>query len=337
MSFKSTSLEEHLDAILLSKNRPALARSVIPSLLKAIGGVAEQLRSAQQVSAIGSSNSFGDEQLNVDVLAEKIIREEIEHCPTIATASSEEDPVERPVRSEEKLRSSTAASGPEIYTIAFDPLDGSSIIAPNWTVGTIIGVWEGDSALGGSPASQQVVSILGVFGPRTTAIVAVRVPEAIEPTCFELGLVQTGDTTTCEIVRPEVKLSSEPFKTRYFAPANLRSAAENEKYAKLINHYITQNYTLRYCGGLVPDIIHALVKGHGVYVSPVTEKNKAKLRRLFELVPIALIIECAGGKAIDPTTGEDILATPILDCDERGGLVCGTAQEVSFVKQSFGM
>lgn len=331
MSSESSKLESHLKKISLDIARPALSRSVIPSLLKCIADVAQELRHSQQVSAVGSSNAFGDEQLNVDVLAEAIIREAIASCPSIVTASSEEDPVERLTRGAE-----TAATT-ERYTIAFDPLDGSSIIAPNWTVGTIIGIWDGDSALGSDPASKQVASILGVFGPRTTAIVAVRVPGAVEPNCFEVALDQTADGITHEVVRPEVKLSSPPFKTRYFAPANLRAAAEDQKYSNLINHYITSKYTLRYSGGLVPDVVHALVKGHGIYVSPVTATSKAKLRRLFELAPIALIVECAGGKAIDPATGKDILATPIRDCDERAGLVCGTAEEVDFVRQSFGI
>jgi sedoheptulose-bisphosphatase len=101
----------------------------------------------------------------------------------------------------------------------------------------------------------------------------------------------------------------------------------------LISYYIENRYNLRYSGGLVPDIVHALVKGHGVYMNPVTGTSKAKLRRLYELFPIALIMECAGGKAVDPANGEDILARPLQNCDERAGLICGTAEEVDIVKQ----
>jgi sedoheptulose-bisphosphatase len=88
---------------------------------------------------------------------------------------------------------------------------------------------------------------------------------------------------------------------------------------------------------LVPDVVHALVKSHGVYVSPVTEASKAKLRRMYELAPLALIVECAGGRAVDPATGKDVLATEIGDCDERGGLVCGTKEEVDRVCEAFGL
>ena len=81
-------------------------------------------------------------------------------------------------------------------------------------------------------------------------------------------------------------------------------------------------------------MVHALVKGHGVYVSPVTDESTAKLRRLYELAPIALVMECSGGLAIDPATGKGILEEPIKNYDARAGLFCGTEEDVKFVKQA---
>ncbi|KAK3318846.1 fructose-1-6-bisphosphatase [Apodospora peruviana] len=324
---RSPSLHAHLKSLnSTDSNRSALLFSVIPHLLNAVSEVSKALRNSQEVSLAGTANSFGDDQLNVDVVAEDLIRASLAQCPAVRMASSEEDPVERPVSS---VVSATSMSE-EQYTVAFDPLDGSSIIAPNWTVGTIVGIWDdGGSALGLSPAKQQIAAVLGVYGPRTTAIVAVRFP-GTEGSCFEVGLTETG----CEIVRPDIKLSSSSsqVKTKYFAPANLRAAAEDERYMRLVSHYIANKYTLRYSGGLVPDVVHALVKGHGIYLSPVTGASKAKLRRLYELCPLALIVECAGGKAIDPMDGTDILDKEVANCDERGGLICGTAEEVDFAR-----
>lgn len=328
MADQQQQIYQTLEDLLPTKSNPSLSTSVIPSLLQSVQRVAETLRSSQKISQAGTANAFGDDQLNVDVQAENVIREALASCPAVVTASSEEDPKEIPATSGSSAP--TNDSGEE-YTVAFDPLDGSSIIAPNWTVGAIIGIWEGSSALHQSPAKKQVASILGVFGPRTTAIVAWR--SNGQSGCFEVGL----SSTTCELVRSNVTFAaSEQVKTKYFAPANLRAAAEDERYSSLISSYISEKYTLRYSGGLVPDVVHALVKGHGVYVSPVTEASKAKLRRLYELTPIALIVECAGGKAVDPATGKDVLATEIGDCDERGGLVCGTKGEVERVCKAFG-
>jgi sedoheptulose-bisphosphatase len=324
-------LAEHLRSLVPSDGRVQLCTSVLPVLVDSISAIAQVLEVSQQVSLAGTSNAFGDEQLNVDVSAENIVRAALATCPSVSTASSEEEPIERPAW-EGQFESNPAAVTSEQYTVAFDPLDGSSIIAANWTVGTIIGVWDGRSALHQLPAEKMVASVLGVYGSRTTVIVALRVP-GIKPACFELGLTN-DDFGNILLVRPEVRLADPPFKTRYFAPANLRAAAENPKYLDLITHYVQKKYTLRYSGGLVPDIAHMLVKNHGIYVSPVTAASKAKLRRLYELYPVALIIECAGGTAIDPADGRDILARALEDCDERAGLVCGTKEEVEFVKQS---
>src|SRR5690242_5046358 len=316
------SLDDHLRSLISGHpNRTALAQEVIPSLLRTLPSIAQALRTTS-VSQAGSANQFGDDQLNVDVLAENLIRDAIAKVPSISTASSEEDPTEKPAYQGTK-------HSEEKYTIAFDPLDGSSIIGPNWTVGTIIGIWDGESAVSPSstPREKQIASILGVLGPRTTAVIALRLP-GTEGSVFEAALTDAGDV---EVVRSNVKYNDAP-KTRYFAPANLRSAAETPAYLQLINHFIAQKYTLRYSGGLVPDVFHALVKGHGIYTSPVTEQSPAKLRRLYELAPIALLVECAGGEALDSKDGSRVLDTPIKDTDERGGLVCGNAAEVEFVK-----
>ncbi|CAN9118588.1 unnamed protein product [Alternaria sp. RS040] len=323
---QSTDLRTHLNSLVPS-SYPQLRDSILPQLLASIHTIAGHLRTSPSVTQVGTANAFGDDQLNVDVLAEEAIRKTISSCPSIVTASSEEDPVEK--SSESVSRSEN--QGKEVYTLGFDPLDGSSIIAPNWSVGTIIGVWEGASALHQSPNDKQIASILGVLGPRTTAVVAIRLP-GTEGSCFEVGYADDG---TMQVIRPEVKLTqASEVKTRYFAPANMRAAAEDQRYLNLINRYITQKYTLRYSGGLVPDVVHALVKGHGVYVSPVTAQSKAKLRRLYELAPIALIMECAGGAALDSATGERVLETPIDDTDERGGLICGNKDEVEAVRKA---
>ncbi|RYP36535.1 hypothetical protein DL767_003358 [Monosporascus sp. MG133] len=323
-------LHSHLRAVITSEKHTELCNSVIPTLVDGISEIAKALRGSQKVSLAGSANAFGDDQLNVDVLAEDIIRDAIAKCPSVATASSEEDPVERPARREE---SSSLDDSEEQYTVAFDPLDGSSIIAPNWAVGAIIGIWEGSTALRQPPAEKQVAAILGVFGPRAVAVVAVRVPGS-EGWCFEVGLSEDGKNRDAEILRPSIRFAEPPFKSRYFAPANLRAAAEDEEYMALVTHFIQNKYTLRYSGGLVPDVMHALVKGHGIYISPVTGTSKAKLRRLFELFPLALIVECSGGLAIDPADGSNILDRQLEDINERAGLVCGTKEDVNYVKEA---
>ncbi|KAF2969714.1 hypothetical protein GQX73_g3833 [Xylaria multiplex] len=309
-------------------SNPALISSVIPSLLRGIGHTAAALRMAHSVETAGSQNVFGDAQLNVDVLAERFFRDELAACPAVVAASSEEDPVEVSTQSSGVVKAEEAAEA-ETYVVAFDPLDGSSIIGPNWTVGSILGVWEGRSALRQHPR-KQLAAVLGVYGPRTTAVIAVRVPGREDAAvCVEVGVADAAGS--CEIIRSDVRFAAEP-KTRYFAPANLRAASEEPRYMGLVTQYIARRYTLRYSGGLVPDVVHALVKGHGVYLSPVTARSKAKLRRAFELLPVALVVECAGGQAIDPVDGRRILETPLENLDETAGLICGATEDVELAR-----
>ncbi|KAG6203370.1 hypothetical protein E4U35_004372 [Claviceps purpurea] len=351
----------------LPETHQSLTTSVIPALLGSIARISTALRHRHHISPTDGNtlNAFGDAQLNVDVLAEKILRDALAACPAVCTASSEEDPIERPVHdaptenetshqskvsqetpSSSSSSSSASASSSTSYTVAFDPLDGSSIIGPNWTVGTIIGIWHSTTALSQDPSTKQIASLLGVYGPRTTAFVAIRIPGQ-EPLCVEVGIPPAEaseghpgqEEVDFPIIRDCVRLaSSAPSagETRYFAPANLRAAADDARYWTLVERYIRGGYTLRYSGGLVPDVVHALVKGRGVYVSPVTAGSKAKLRRLYELLPVALVVECAGGRAVDSAEGTDVLARAVEGCDERGGLVCGNGDEVEFAMATLG-
>lgn len=69
-------------------------------------------------------NDFGDEQLAIDVLADKVLFDNLTESGVVAVASSEEVPVEKPITEGGK------------FSVAFDPLDGSSIIDTNFSVGT---------------------------------------------------------------------------------------------------------------------------------------------------------------------------------------------------------
>ncbi|KAK4097231.1 fructose-1,6-bisphosphatase [Parathielavia hyrcaniae] len=321
-------LDTHLRSLLPQDGtRDALITSVIPRLLQSIAAVADALRQSHNVIAVGTANTFGDHQLNVDVTAENLIRNAMLDCPSIVTASSEEDPVERRVHPHS---SSPSSSPTEQYTLAFDPLDGSSIISANWTVGTIFSLWDGPSALNQPPSTAQTAAILGVLGPRTTAIIALRTPNCSpsssqEPvqTCFELSLDPA--TATWHVTRPNLSLAP---RSTYFSPANLRVAGEDHAYMSLLTEYIARRYSLRYAGGLVPDIVHMLVQGQGLYVNPVTAQSRAKLRRLYELCPMAMVVECAGGMAVDPVDGSRVLEKEVGHCGEKGGLVCGSATAV---------
>ena len=82
-----------------------------------------------QVTVEGSANTFGDAQLSVDVIADEIMWEVAKGSEVVAYGASEEEP--------EIVKCNPKGE----YTICWDPLDGSSIVDNNWSVGTIIGVF----------------------------------------------------------------------------------------------------------------------------------------------------------------------------------------------------
>lgn len=113
-----------------------------------------------------------------------------------------------------------------------------------------------------------------------------------------------------------------------FAPGNLRACASRKSYLDLLNYWAEQQYTLRYSGGMVPDVGQILLKGKGIFTYPgYDEQPDGKLRLLYECAPMAMIMEQAGGKAVNDK-GERILDLKIENLLQRTPILIGSAAEV---------
>eukprot|EP00916_Digyalum_oweni_P003811 GHVL01006759.1.p1 GENE.GHVL01006759.1~~GHVL01006759.1.p1 ORF type:complete len:172 (-),score=28.71 GHVL01006759.1:742-1257(-) len=167
------------------------------------------------------------------------------------------------------------------------------------------------------------MSMMVVYGPRTVIYWTVRgngPPKTIEATLMEDGWKITKEK--CEIQE----------NSKIFSPANLRSMKDNKFYASLINEWMTGGYTLRYTGGLVPDIAQIFCKGQGVFCNAISESAPAKLRLVFEVAPIALLVEGAHGKTSDGKIS--LLDVPITHMEQRCAFCAGSKNEVlKFEKQ----
>ena len=285
--------------------------------------VQRALRSVS-VEETGSKNELGDKQLIADIEAERIVRNALQSCPAVAVISSEEAP--RDIVLHE--------SGDSNYSVAYDPLDGSSIIGANWAVGSIFGVWPREHRTGkthfvGRPGRDQVAAAYAVYGPRTSLIVArPSMPEGTVP--FPGGYVVQEFTLLENSWILKADAIQIPQTKKIFAPANLRAAKENAAYAELIQKWIGDQYTLRYSGGLVPDTHHILCKGGGVFCNPDSASAPAKLRMLYECMPLAFIVEAAGGCAGTNIEGhyQAVLDTVLQSHDHRSTICLGSKQEV---------
>jgi len=324
-------LPESVLAMLNLSSQPGLD-VLLSTLLGACRTIGTTLRDGGYSSAqVGTQNAFGDHQLDVDVKTDEVMFNGLKACGLVHVAASEENPVEiscQPLASADAAVSAVVAAGGG-YSVAFDPLDGSSIIDANFAVGTIVGVWPGAGLLN-RRGSEQVASLVAQYGPRVTMALALNGSATVGGGSIAMELT----------MRPEGWVVSTPTfiiaeKAKTFAPGNLRATFDNEKYKSLVSFWIDNKYTLRYSGGLVPDIYHILTKGEGVFSNASSPAAKAKLRLLFEAAPIALIIEAArGASCVCPSeAAEDLppvslLDVPISNMDQRVGVCYGSRQEV---------
>lgn len=279
----------------------------VRAILLAIAGASQRVcalagKTGGAVAA-GSVNEFGDAQLALDLAAERAITDALRGVESVAVIASEECP-------EEQFLNEGGS-----YSVAFDPLDGSSIVGCNWAVGSIFGVWEG-KALRDAKGGDMCAAAAAVYGPRCTLWVGARGLEGVLE--FTLRDGEWVRTDGVKALRPDVKV---------FAPANLRAAQDDEGYESLVSFYMKNRYTLRYSGGLVPDVCQIFTRRGGIFASPVSTRSKAKLRVLYEVMPMAYLVECAGGAAVDQH-GKRVLDRVVDGCDERLGLCCGTKEEV---------
>eukprot|EP00195_Chlamydomonas_chlamydogama_P016177 CAMPEP_0202894988 /NCGR_PEP_ID=MMETSP1392-20130828/4268_1 /ASSEMBLY_ACC=CAM_ASM_000868 /TAXON_ID=225041 /ORGANISM="Chlamydomonas chlamydogama, Strain SAG 11-48b" /LENGTH=387 /DNA_ID=CAMNT_0049579851 /DNA_START=53 /DNA_END=1216 /DNA_ORIENTATION=- len=293
---------DSLAEFLVEATPDAKLRQLMMSMAEAIRTIAHKVRTA---SCAGTAclNSFGDEQLAVDMVADKLLFEALRFSHVCEYACSEEVPEPVPM-------------GGKGFSVAFDPLDGSSIVDTNFAVGTIFGVWPGDKLVN-ITGRDQVAAGMGVFGPRTVFVFAVKG----YPGCHEFLLQDDGKWL-------HVKETTEIGEGKLFAPGNLRATFDNPAYERLVNFYLGEKYTLRYTGGMVPDVFQIIVKEKGVFTNVTSPSTKAKLRILFEVAPLAMMVEAAGGASSCDGKCVSALDIPILVHDQRTQICFGSKGEV---------
>jgi fructose-1,6-bisphosphatase I len=120
-------------------------------------------------------------------------------------------------------------------------------------------------------------------------------------------------------------------KGAIFSPGGLRKDW-TDGHKKYIDKLEADGYKLRYSGGFVPDINQVIIKRGGIFSYPALKKSpKGKLRLLFELQPMAFIMEQAGGRA---TNGkEDILSLMVTSVDQRSPIYIGSSAEVTLAEK----
>ena len=184
----------------------------------------------------------------------------------------------------------------------------------------------------GRTGREQVASAVSLYGPRTTLCIALPASSTTtkdqKDVVLEVTLVR--NRIEWELSRDAIIIQPTG---KVFAPGNLRATNDNPQYDALVKHWIEHRYTLRYSGGMVPDVYHIFAKSKGVFSNVSSTKAKAKLRLLYEVAPLGLMVECASGVTTHESYDKSVLDIEIDDLDRRLGVCFGSSEEVALYKK----
>ena len=215
-------------------------------------------------------NPSGEEQVGGDVWADDLFFDALSGIEGVGGYASEE-------------REAVVDLG-EGYTIAIDPLDGSSNLASNNSVGTIVGIYDSDLPATGRTL---VGSMMVLYGPYTTLTVARQDRDIVQEYLLRDGHSERWGTFT----QPE-----DPTVLGMAGKWSQRSDAMND-----LAQEFSRELKPRYGGATVADLAQVLEYG-GLFGYPATKKYPdGKLRIHFEAGPLAYLVEAAGGASSDGT------------------------------------
>ena len=291
----------------------------------------------------GKTNIQGEEVQKLDEFANNTIKRRMARCGYVCVMTSEEEESTIPV-----------VEGYEgKYTLAFDPLDGSSNIDVNVSIGTIFSIHRRKSDQGKPPVGRRGTDIVEDWQPAEGK-------PGTEEDILQKGALQvaagyiiygsstmlvfttgegvhgfTLDPSVGEfyLSHPEITI---PERSKYFSVNEGNFSYWDNNMRRYIDYLKEQDeengrpYSSRYIGSLVADFHRNLITG-GIFLYPKDNKSpdkpSGKLRLLYEAAPLAYIVEQAGGRAITGD-GRDIMEIEPDELHQRVPLIIGSRYDV---------
>ncbi|CZE49284.1 class 1 fructose-bisphosphatase [Campylobacter geochelonis] len=276
-------------------------------IFKTIENIAIKISDALKYADLGYTdhkNQTGDTQLKLDVLSDEIITAEFKDVKSVKSLISEE-------KTDEELLNEDGE-----YIVAYDPLDGSSLVDVNFAVGSIFGIYKKSLS-----AKNLVASVYTIYGPRLEMVVCKDSPKLYRlKRDGEFGFVR------------ELKLQEK-------GKLNATGATQkgwSDTHRKLVNTLFERGYRLRYSGAMVSDLHQVLLKGGGLFSYPATsDAPKGKLRVSFEVLPFAFIYEKAGGATSDGFSNS-LFDIEIKELHQTTPCFFGSVDEIETLHQIYG-
>jgi fructose-1,6-bisphosphatase I len=290
--------------------------------------ISREVRRAGLVDILGhtgTQNVHGERVKKLDEYAHDVIYRALDHSGHLCVMASEE--AEELIPIPERFQTGS-------YVLLYDPLDGSSNIDANVPVGTIFSLHRKvSSAERGTmedclqPGSEQVAAGYVLYGSSTVLV-------------YTTGNGVHGFTLDPSIgefllSHPNMMIPSPGERIYSVNEGNYRKWSEPQKrfidHLKGLDGSVTRPYTSRYVGSMVADVHRSLLYG-GIFMYPADADNpRGKLRLLYESAPLAMIVEHAGGRAIDGET--EILSLQPTELHERSPLYIGSRDCVDLAQK----
>ena len=264
----------------------------------------------------GTINVQGEDQLQMDVIANEVIMRVLGGRGSIAVLGSEEE--EQPTI----LRRGHEGGK---YCVLFDPLDGSSNLDTAVGVGTIFTILRNDPKIHGAVETvcqaghQQVAAGYVLYGSSTVFVITTGRGVHM----FELD----SSIGSFMLVQSNIQM---PVSKKIYSVNEANAEGFPEGFQKYLKWAHQNGYSSRYIGSMVADMHRTLMNG-GVFLYPPTKKHpNGKLRLLYEANPMSFLVEQAGGASVT-ASGQRTMDIVPSQMHERVPLVLGSKNEVAAV------
>ena len=326
---KRVSLTQYLvEEQRLHNSIPAELRLLIEVVARACKTISHSVGKGALGDILGSAhteNIQGEVQKKLDVISNEILLEANEWGGHLAAMASEEMESIHPIPNRYPMGE---------YMLLFDPLDGSSNIDVNVSIGTIFSVLKAPEGMGTpteadfmQPGSAQVAAGYAVYGPQTMLVLTT----GNGVNCFTLD----REMGSWVLTQRDMQI---PADTKEFAINMSNQRHWHAPVQKYVDELLAgdggvraKNFNMRWVASMVADVHRILTRG-GIFMYPADTRDTSmpgKLRLMYEANPMAMIVEQAGGAATDGQ--QRILDIAPHKLHQRVPVFLGSKNEVEIV------
>ncbi len=319
-----TTLAQFLPQHLQQNNVPTELGSVLQSVVSACEDISDKVRLGALAGVLGmagTGNVQGEDQKKLDVIANDVLIDVLKSNPNVAGLASEE---------EDTFVACNENGG---YLVLFDPLDGSSNIDVNISVGTIFSILaKPESTLNTESFLQkgqdQVGSGYVLYGPQTQLVFTLKHGVFVFTLNEQNEFVLTQENPQIPAATKEFAINMSN-QRHWFAPMQqyIEELLAGETGAR------GKNYNMRWVASMVAEIHRILMRG-GVFMYPQDKRDPSKpgkLRLMYEANPLSLIFAQSGGAASNAL--EEILSIQPTGLHQRVSVIMGSREEVERVNE----